>query len=99
MRGYFVPGSAITWRQYRDKTQEIGIVRTGVVWAECPALDGSPGAHVWVIPDHKYPQEMSAIAVRVFKSGNRQGTAELYENSPSYVQYSCKDTVPERKAT
>jgi hypothetical protein len=93
MRGHFAVGSQITWKQYAYKEMKLGTVRSGDVWADCPPLEGAPGAHVWVVPTDRLSGENGAIAVRVYRSGARRGEAEIYEDSPAYRQYSLKDTA------
>lgn len=88
MRDYFSVGANITWKQYAAKGVAIGVVRTGVIWSDAPKFDGCPGAHVWVIPDEKHRGENNAIAVRVFRVGAQRGTAEVYEDSIAYRDYS-----------
>ncbi len=96
-RRYFSDGSRITWVQYKSKDDarntilgKLGEVRTGIVWAQAPKFDGVAGAHVWVIPDDRRPNENSAIAVRVHMSGDRRGEAEVFEDSGSYRGHSLK---------
>lgn len=93
MRGHFSIGSQISWSQYARKDATLGVIRSGDVWADCPTLDGAPGAHVWVVPTTRLAGENGAIAVRVYRSGTRRGEAELYEDSPAYRQYSLKESA------
>lgn len=83
MRPRFAIGSNITWKQFRSKSDAVAVVRSGAVWADAPSFEGG-GSYVWVIPDHRYPCEKSAIAVRVYRAGTRQGEAEIYEDSAAY---------------
>lgn len=93
MNGYFTVGADITWKQFRAKGESVSVIRSGAIWSDAPMFPGSAGAHVWVIPDEKYPGEKSAIAVRVYRSGARRGEAEIYEDSPPYRDYSLKEVA------
>lgn len=93
MRSHFTAGSVIGWNQYRAKGETVSVVRTGIVWADAPKFEGCAGAHVWVIPDERYPGENSAIAVRVHRGGRDRGTAEVFEDSPAYRDHSLREVT------